>query len=94
MAAAQPTVLEQLFPLIAIFVFFFFFVIRPQMKKAKAHDKLLSELKRGDEVITTSGILGRIDGLTDEFVTLDISNGVKIKILRRQIASTFKEKQA
>ncbi len=93
MAAAQPSLLEQLFPMIAIFVFFFFFIIRPQMKKAKEHEKLLSELKRGDDVITSSGILGKVDGLTNEFVTLDIANGVKIKVLRRQIASLFKEKQ-
>jgi preprotein translocase subunit YajC len=50
----------------------------------------LSELKRGDEVITSSGILGRIEGITDQFVTVEIADGVKVKMLRTQIATTQK----
>jgi preprotein translocase subunit YajC len=87
-APAAPSNLEMLLPFIAIFVIFYFLIIRPQGKKMKQHDKFVGGLKRGDEVVTTGGILGTIDGLTDQVVTLEISPGAKIKVLKKQIAST------
>lgn len=83
---AQPSIFEMFLPLIFIFVIFYFLIIRPQSKKMKEQDKMLSELKRGDDVVTSSGILGRIEGLTDVVVTLEIADGVRIKVLRKQIA--------
>lgn len=50
----------------------------------------MAEVKRGDEVITSSGILGRVEGITDQFVTLEIAEGVKVKMLRSQIATSQK----
>lgn len=88
--AAQPSPFEMFVPFIFIFVIFYFLIIRPQSKKAKEQQKFISELKRGDEVITASGILGRVDGLSDQFATVEIADGVKIKILRNQIASSQK----
>ncbi|MCB0394883.1 MAG: preprotein translocase subunit YajC [Bdellovibrionales bacterium] len=89
--ATGPSGIEQLVPWIAIFVVFYFFMIRPQSKQRKEHQKFLGELKRGDQVLTMSGILGRIEGLTDKYITLEISEGVKVKILRSQIAGSAKE---
>lgn len=86
--AATPSGFEMFVPFIFIFVIFYFLIIRPQAKKQKTHQKFVSELKRGDSIITTSGILGTIEGLTDTFVTLEIASGVKIKILRSQILSS------
>ena len=86
MNAAQPSAWEMLLPFVFIFVIFYFLIIRPQGKRMKEHDKFLTELKRGDSVITASGILGTIDGLTDQVVTLEIANGVKIKMLKKQVA--------
>ncbi|KYG61316.1 preprotein translocase subunit YajC [Bdellovibrio bacteriovorus] len=77
-------------PFIFIFVIFYFLIIRPQAKRQKDHQKFLSEVKRGDEVITSSGILGRVEGITDQFVTLEIADGVKVKMLRSQIATSQK----
>lgn len=92
--AAKPSMIESLFPMVLIFLVFYFLIIRPQSKQRKEHKKLLGELKRGDEVVTSSGILGRIEGLTDKFVTLEIADGVRIKMLRSQIAGyTSKEKE-
>lgn len=54
----------------------------------REQEKLISSLKRGDAVYTVSGILGTIDGMTDAIVTLEVANGVKIKMLRRQIAGS------
>lgn len=90
-AVAGPSFLEQMMPWILIFGVFYFFLIRPQVKQRKQHAQFLSQLKKGDEVITMSGFLGKIDGLTETFITLEIASGIKVKILRNQIAGPVKE---
>lgn len=85
--AAQPNFFEMILPFLVIFSVFYFLVIRPQGKKQKEHQGFLTTLKRGDEIVTASGILGTIDGLTDLYVTLEVANNVKIKVLRTQIAT-------
>lgn len=92
-AAAQPkpSLLEQFFPFILIFLVFFFLVIRPAQRRQKTHATFTSSMKRGDSVLTSGGILGTIEGITDQFVTLEIADGVKIRILRSQIASSASE---
>ncbi len=72
-------------PLILIFVVFYFLLIRPQQKKAKEHQAYLSNLKKGEKVITSGGIHGRITGLTDTTVTLEIAENVRIKVTRSSI---------
>jgi preprotein translocase subunit YajC len=86
--AAQPGFLEMMVPFIFIFVVFYFLIIRPQGKKQKEHQNFLSAIKRGDEVITASGILGRIEGITDQYITLEVADGVRIKMLRNQVAAS------
>lgn len=86
MNPAQPSSLEMFLPLIIMVGIFYFLIIRPQGKRMREHDKFVTGLKRGDSVVTASGILGVVDGLTDAIVTLEVSNGVKIKFLRKQIA--------
>lgn len=73
-------------PLILIFAIFYFLILRPQQKKAKEHQKFLSEMKRGDMVITNAGIIGTIRTLSDKFVTLEVDDDVCLKVLRSQIA--------
>jgi preprotein translocase subunit YajC len=75
-------------PLILIFVVFYFLLIRPQQKKAKEHQAYLSELKKGEKIITTGGIHGRITGLTDSTVTLEIAENIRIKVTRGSIAGS------
>lgn len=86
-AGAGPSPILQMVPIIGIFVIMYFMMIRPQAKRQKQHQEFLTKLKRGDEVLTNGGLLGRIEGLTDLFVTLEIAPDVRIKILRTQIAS-------
>jgi preprotein translocase subunit YajC len=88
--AAQPNLFEMMLPFVVIFAVFYFLIIRPQGKKQKDHQNFLTQLKRGDEVVTTSGILGTIDGMTDLFVTLEVASQVKIKILRTQVSALSK----
>ena len=88
MQPAQPSMLEMFMPFIIVLGIMYFLMLRPQSKRLKAHQAFIEGLKRGDQVVTSGGILGTVDGLTDQFVTLEIDQGVKIRILRKQIASS------
>lgn len=90
-SAAGPGMIEQMVPFIAIFAIFYFLIIRPQSKRQKDHQSFLTNMKRGDTVITTGGIYGTVEGMTDKFITLEVSEGVKIRILKSQIASSVNE---
>jgi len=73
----------QFIPLILIFVIFYFFLIRPQQKKAKDHKTMVENLKRGDKVITTGGIVGRVERIIDnEKVEVEIADNVKVEVVR------------
>lgn len=84
----SPSSFDMLFPFVVAFAIIYFLMLRPQSKKMREQDKFLQGLKRGDAVVTQSGILGVIDGMTDTVVTLEVANGVKIKFLRKQIAGS------
>jgi preprotein translocase subunit YajC len=73
-------------PLILIFVVFYFLLIMPQQKKAKQHKQMLESIDKGDEVITSGGIHGKVVGIADQVLTLDIGDKVKIKVSREFIA--------
>lgn len=90
-AAKGPSFVEQMVPFVFIFILFYFLLIRPQSKRAKEHQQFVTNLKRGDAVLTASGIYGKIDGLTDKFVTLEVADGVNVRVLRTQIASSVNE---
>ena len=73
----------QFIPLILIFVVFYFFLIRPQQKKVKDHKLMVESLKRGDKVITSGGIVGKVDRIIDnEKVEVEISDNVKVEVVR------------
>jgi len=78
-------------PIILIFVIFYFLLIRPQQKQRKEHQSLLSNLKVGDNVLTTGGIYGRITGIKDDKVTVEISDKVRVKVSRGHIAGVVKQ---
>src|SRR5512139_2334405 len=77
-------------PIILIFAIFYFLLIRPQQKRAKDHRALLSSLKVGDQVLTNGGIYGRVTGLRDDVITLEISDKVRVKVSRGHIAGVVK----
>lgn len=84
---AQPSILEALFPFIILFVVFYFLLIRPQSKRAKEHKKLVQELSKGDEVVTQGGVLGKITDVDENFIILEVSDNVQIKVQRQSVAS-------
>jgi preprotein translocase subunit YajC len=80
----------QFMPIIMMVVFvviFYFLLIRPQQKKAKEHQALVSKLSAGDEVVTTGGILGKVIEVGDSFVTLEVADGVRMKVQKFQVGS-------
>ena len=81
--------LTSFLPLILIFVVFYFMLIRPQMKRAKEHKKLVSELSKGDEVVTNGGLLGKITDVSDSFVTVQLADNVSVKLQRHAVASVM-----
>jgi preprotein translocase subunit YajC len=76
------------FAMMAVFVvIFYFLLIRPQQKKQKEHQAMLAKIGEGDEVVTGGGILGRVVTVGDQFLTLEIAEGVRIKVQRFQVTS-------
>ena len=86
----------QFLPMIFIFVIFYFLLIAPMRKKQKKTQEMLSKLKKGDEVVTSGGIFGRITALDEErgFVILQIGDTTKIKVLRSAVAGLAGEPEA
>ncbi len=78
-ASTQSTIMSFL-PMVVIFILFWFLLIRPQQKKAKLHNKMISELQKGDDVVTNGGILGKIAKVDDQVIHLEIADNVVIKV--------------
>ena len=87
--AAQADPLTSLLPLILIFIIFYFLLIRPQAKRQKEHQKMVSELEKGDEVVTNGGVIGSITELGEQFVSVEISDGVVVKVQRHAVAAVL-----
>tara|TARA_B100001093_G_scaffold224069_1_gene214683 strand:- start:1290 stop:1574 length:285 start_codon:yes stop_codon:yes gene_type:complete len=86
--------IAQFIPLILIFIIFYFFLIRPQQKRVKDHRSMVDGLKRGDEIITSGGIIGIIDRvLEDDRIEVLISNDVKVQVIRSTITSILKKEE-
>ena len=81
--------LMQMAPLVLIFVVFYMLLIRPQQKKAKDHQDVLSKLKKNDEVMTSGGIYGKVIDLKETVVTLEVAPNVRIRVARPQISSVI-----
>ena len=78
----------QFVPLILIFVIFYFFLIRPQQKKIKEHKAMVAALKRGDDVVTSGGIVGKVEKVyEDEKIDLVISDNVRVKVIKSTVQS-------
>jgi preprotein translocase subunit YajC len=73
-------------PLILMFVIFYFLLIRPQQKKSKEHRQMISNLKKGDRIVTSGGIHGRITGMDDVTLTVEIADKVRVKVARGNVS--------
>lgn len=95
MAAANSTPAGQsdgtfsLVMIVAIFVLFYFMLIRPQNKRAKEHRELIGQLKKGDEIVTTGGILAKLVTVDDQFIKATIAEGVEISLQRSAVSTVL-----
>ena len=86
--------IAQFIPLILIFVIFYFFLIRPQQKRVKDHKFMVESLKRGDEVITSGGIIGTVERvMEDDRIEVNLADNVKVEIIRSTITSLLKKEE-
>jgi len=85
-AAGGNNLMGTIIPMVLIMVVFYFFMIRPQMKKAKDHKKLVEELKIGDKIVTTAGIHGKIVGAADTTFLIEVEGGTKIRFDKSAIS--------
>jgi preprotein translocase subunit YajC len=88
-APAQSDPLLSMLPLLLVFVVFYFFLIRPQTKRQKEHKEMVSKLAAGDEVVTGGGVLGKVTEVGEQFVEVEIADGVRIKIQRHTIGAVM-----
>lgn len=87
--AAPDSSLSSIVLLVGFFVVFYFMLWRPQSKRAKEHRNLLGTLNKGDEVVTSGGLIGRISKMTDDFIVLTISDGVEVTIQKSAVAASL-----
>lgn len=83
--ASQTDMLTSFLPMIAIFVVFYFLLIRPQQKRAREARELLSALEKGNEVVTSGGMVGKIAKLSDQYVTIEIAPNVEVTVQRAAV---------
>lgn len=91
---SAPGIVANLLPLAFIFVIFYFLLIRPQQKKQKEYQKMLSELKKNDEIVTNGGIHGTILNIKEDTITLKIDDNVKIEINKNAVGYVKKSRGA
>jgi len=90
----QGSGIAQFIPLILIFVIFYFFLIRPQQKKLKEHKLMVSQLKRGDEIVTSGGIIGKIEKVADnDQIELSIADNVTVTIIKSTVQNLLSNSQ-
>ncbi len=88
-AAQQGGGLVSILMLVVMFVAFYFLLIRPQAKRAKEHKAMISALAKGDEVVAAGGMLGRVTELSDQYATVEVAEGVQIKVQRQAIQTVL-----
>lgn len=86
--------MQSLILMAAMFAVFYFILIRPQQKRAREHQQMLANLSKGDQVVTRGGLVGRISGIQDNLVVLEVQEKVRIRVLRSHIDGRYQESGA
>jgi len=92
--AKGPSMIEMLVMPIGFLVIMYFFIIRPQQRKAKEQADLITNLKVGDEIVTTGGIIGKVRSIAETFVSVEVSSGTNIKVLKNHVTASTKTLEA
>ena len=89
-APQQPGGLMAFAPFLLMFAVLYFLILRPQQKRMKEQQSMINALKQGDEIMTQSGILGKVTGITEKVVTVEIADNVRVKMLKGQVSQVLK----
>ena len=90
LGGGQSSQIMAFLPLILLFAVFYFLLIRPQQKRARTHKTFIENLKKGDKIVTSGGMYGTITGVTDDSVTLEVAEKVRIRVLKSAVADYAK----
>ncbi len=88
-APAAPNPLIQFAPLLILIVVFYFMLIRPQMKRSKEHKNMLGSLSKGDEIVTSGGVAGKITAIGENYLTVEVAENVSIKIQKPAVSTVL-----
>jgi preprotein translocase subunit YajC len=88
-AAGQSDMLSALAPFAILFIVFYFLLIRPQQKRAKEHRSMVENLAKGDEVVTSGGLVGRVVDLGDNFIEVEIADNVRVRVQRQMLTGVL-----
>ena len=87
------SLLVNLLPIVAIFIIFYFILIRPQQKKQKEHRNMVSELKRGDKIVTNGGLYGKVVDVKEHVIVMKISDDIKVELVKTAVATVLEKKE-
>jgi preprotein translocase subunit YajC len=87
--AAQPGLMAQMLPLLLLLVVFYFLLIRPQMKRAKEHKTMLGSLSKGDEVVTSGGVIGKVREIGENLLVIEIADKVEVRVQKQAVTSVL-----
>lgn len=88
-AGGQGNPIMSFLPLVILFVIFYFLLIRPQQKKAKEHKGMVESLQKGDEIVTTGGLVGKVIDVSDDFLTCKLAENVEVKVQRHAVSTVL-----
>jgi preprotein translocase subunit YajC len=86
-SGAGPSLVSMVLPLVGMLAIFYFLLIRPQQKRQRELQKMISALKKGDRVVTAAGLYGTVAGLRDDVVVIEIADGVKVEMLKNAVTA-------
>jgi preprotein translocase subunit YajC len=86
---AQPNALIQFAPLVVLFVLFYFLLIRPQMKRSKETRQMIEKIAKGDELVLAGGLAGKVVGIGEAFLTVEVAEGVNVKVQKSAVGSVL-----
>jgi len=91
MDSSSTDLISSLLPLVALFAIFYFLIIRPQQKQAKAHKEMVANLKKGDKIVTNGGLIVEVSNVGDESLTVKNSDGTEMKLVKEFVSKLLED---
>jgi preprotein translocase subunit YajC len=88
-ASTQPSLMAQMLPLVLLLAVFYFLLIRPQMKRSKEHRQMLSALAKGDEVVTSGGVIGKVREIGENLLVIEIADKIEVRVQKQAVTSVL-----